>query len=46
MENYNVEYKENWKDEYLKIIASFANTDGEILFIGKKICSIKSEGYS
>ncbi|PKP52446.1 MAG: transcriptional regulator [Candidatus Altiarchaeales archaeon HGW-Altiarchaeales-3] len=35
MENYNIEYKENWKDEYLKIIASFANTDGGILFIGK-----------
>lgn len=34
MENQNTEYKENWKDEYLKTIAAFANGEGGKLFIG------------
>lgn len=27
IENQNVEFKENWKDEYLKVISAFANTN-------------------
>ncbi len=33
-ENQNVEFKENWKDEYLKVISAFANTNGGKLLIG------------
>jgi ATP-dependent DNA helicase RecG len=34
-ENQNVEYKESWRDEYLKWIAGFANAQGGIIYIGK-----------
>ena len=34
MENQNVEYKESWRDEYLKWICGFANASGGILYIG------------
>lgn len=34
VENQNVEWKEIWKDDYLKQICSFANTNGGILYIG------------
>ena len=33
-ESHNVEYKEIWKDEYLKWICGFANSKGGSLFIG------------
>lgn len=33
-ENQIVEFKSKWNDEYLKILASFANTDGGKLYIG------------
>lgn len=33
-ENQNIEYKRNWRDEYLKWICAFANADGGILYIG------------
>jgi len=33
-ENQNVELKESWRDDYLKIISAFANSDGGVLFIG------------
>ncbi len=33
-ENQNVEFKENWKDEYMKVISAFANTNGGKLLIG------------
>jgi ATP-dependent DNA helicase RecG len=33
-ESQNVEYKENWKDEYLKTIAAFANSQGGKLYVG------------
>jgi len=36
MENDKVEFKETWRDEYLKVIASFANNDGGILYVGVK----------
>ncbi len=28
------EFKESWRDEYLKILCAFANTDGGILYLG------------
>lgn len=34
-ENQNVEWKESWRDDYLKWIGGFANADGGILEIGK-----------
>lgn len=34
-ENYNIEFKQSWHDEYLKTICAFANTQGGKLFIGK-----------
>ncbi len=34
MEGERREYKESWRDEYLKIIASFANTSGGDLILG------------
>ena len=34
-ENQNIEYKESWRDEYLKWICGFANAQGGIIFIGK-----------
>lgn len=33
-ENQNIEYKESWRDEYLKWICGFANAQGGKLFIG------------
>jgi len=33
-ETQNIEYKENWRDEYLKIISAFANSSGGKLCIG------------
>ncbi|CDC42478.1 putative transcriptional regulator [Firmicutes bacterium CAG:424] len=35
-ENQNVEWKELWKDEYLKWICGFANAQGGKIYIGKK----------
>jgi ATP-dependent DNA helicase RecG len=34
-ENQNIEWKKDWKDEYLKWICGFANADGCILEIGR-----------
>lgn len=34
-ENQNIEYKESWRDEYLKWICGFANANGDSIFIGK-----------
>ncbi|MEK7433820.1 MAG: RNA-binding domain-containing protein [Cyanobacteriota bacterium] len=34
-ENQNIEWKENWRDEYLKWICGFANAQGGLLVIGK-----------
>jgi ATP-dependent DNA helicase RecG len=33
-ENQNIEYKQSWRDDYLKWICGFANADGGRLFIG------------
>jgi ATP-dependent DNA helicase RecG len=35
IENQNIEWKESWRDEYLKWICGFANADGGVLEIGK-----------
>ena len=34
MESQNVEYKQSWKDEYLKWVCGFANAQGGTLYIG------------
>ena len=34
-ENQNIEWKESWRDEYLKWICGFANAQGGIIAIGK-----------
>lgn len=34
-ENQNVEYKQSWRDEYLKWICGFANAQGGVLEIGR-----------
>jgi ATP-dependent DNA helicase RecG len=39
-ESQNREYKENWRDEYLKWICGFANAQGGTLYIG-----IRDNGY-
>ena len=31
-----IEYKESWRDEYLKWICGFANARGGVLYIGKR----------
>ena len=33
-ENQNVEWKESWRDEYIKVICSFANAQGGLLLVG------------
>lgn len=33
-ENQNIEWKENWRDEYLKWVCGFANADGGKIYIG------------
>ena len=33
-ENQDIEFKEFWRDEYLKWICGFANAKGGILYIG------------
>ena len=44
-ENQNIEYKESWRDEYLKWICGFANAQGGKLYIGiddgGNICGVK-----
>jgi ATP-dependent DNA helicase RecG len=34
-ENQNTEWKESWRDEYLKWLCGFANAEGGVLIIGK-----------
>ena len=33
-ENQNIEWKESWKDDYLKWVCGFANAQGGIIYIG------------
>ena len=43
-ESQNIEYKESWRDEYLKWICGFANAQGGVIYIGvtddKQICGV------
>ncbi len=45
METQNIEYKQTWKDEYLKWICGFANAQGGAIFIGiddnGNVCGVK-----
>ena len=34
-ETHQVEFKESWRDEHLKVVCAFANTTGGTVFIGK-----------
>ncbi|MFH1124164.1 MAG: ATP-binding protein, partial [Pseudomonadota bacterium] len=34
-ESQHIEYKESWRDEFLKWISGFANADGGVLHIGR-----------
>lgn len=34
MENQNTEYKESWRDEYIKWVCGFANASGGKMYIG------------
>lgn len=34
IETQNVEFKSGWRDEYLKVICAFSNSDGGVLLIG------------
>lgn len=44
-ESQNIEYKESWRDEYLKWICGFANAQGGMIYIGKndngEVCGLK-----
>lgn len=44
-ESHNIEFKESWRDEYLKCICGFANAQGGTLFIGIKdngeVCGVR-----
>ena len=49
MECQNVEYKQSWKDEYLKWICGFANAQGGTIYIGiadnGNVVGVDSEQY-
>jgi len=34
-EDQNMEHKRSWRDDYLKWVCGFANSDGELLVIGR-----------
>ena len=34
-EQQNIEYKQNWHDDYLKWVCDFANANSGVLYIGK-----------
>ena len=44
-ESQNIEFKQSWRDEYLKWVCAFANTDGGTLYIGVKddgeVCGVE-----
>lgn len=35
-ESQNIEFKESWRDDYLKWICGFVNAQGGVLYIGIK----------
>ncbi|HRV05090.1 MAG: Divergent AAA domain protein [candidate division TA06 bacterium ADurb.Bin131] len=34
IENQNIEFKQSWRDEFLKVISAFTNSDGGIIYLG------------
>ena len=34
-ENQNTEWKESWRDDYLRWVCGFANADGGVLVVGR-----------
>lgn len=40
-ENQNIEYKETWRDEYLKWVCGFDNTPGGKIYDGVKLSQIE-----
>lgn len=34
-ENQQIEWKESWRDEFLKSVCAFANSDGGVVVIGR-----------
>lgn len=46
IENQNIEYKESWRDEYLKWVCGFANAQGGKLYIGiddrENVCGVEN----
>ncbi|MDI9311543.1 MAG: hypothetical protein QM535_15120 [Limnohabitans sp.] len=43
-ESQNIEYKQSWRDEYLKWICGFANANGGNFFMGKETGNLMSKG--
>ena len=45
-ENQNIEYKESWRDEYVKWLCGFANAQGGLLYIGindkGEVCGVEN----
>ena len=45
-ESQNIEYKQSWRDEYLKWICGFANAQGGTIFIGMNddgsVCGVEN----
>ncbi len=45
-ENQNIEYKESWRDEYVKWLCGFANAQGGKLYIGindkGEVCGVEN----
>ena len=35
LEHQNIEYKQSWRDDYLKWVCGFANANGGTIYIGK-----------
>ena len=33
-ESQTIEYKQDWNNEYLKVISAFANSSGGVLYVG------------
>ena len=44
-EDQNIEFKESWRDEYLKWICGFANAQGGKIFIGKEKLQIVTTNH-
>jgi len=36
LETQNIEWKESWRDEYIKTVCAFANASGGVLEIGRR----------